>query len=212
MRQAARRMAQSINCNFGPGDMWLTLKYNPNRMKKLEQRIRNDGLEVTSDTIRTYAISDRGNFLRRVERDMKKKGVELKYIAATSDIDGKTGELVRVHHHLILPAAAFESVFKKWSQTEVDYKPLRNQDDYTPIAEYIIKQCRRQPDQKKYTCSRNLRKPVVVSEKIITVNRELKPPRGATVLYRSEYDREVPCQYVRYIAPPEKKKRGGKRE
>ncbi len=211
-KQAERRLAQTINCNYVPGDIWLTLKYSPKRLSKLENRIVKDGKEVTPDTIREYAISDRNRFLRRVKRDLEKLGIPLKYIAATSDVDGSTGELVRIHHHLILQAAAFESVFAKWSREEVDYKPLRNQEDYTPIAEYIIRQCRRQPDEKKYTCSRNLSKPVVLSEKIITVNKELKAPRGATVLHRSEYNRELPCQYVRYVAPKEKKKRGGKRE
>lgn len=210
-KAAVRSLARTINVNYKPGDIWVTLTYSEARLAKLVYRIMNDGKEPDMDTIWHYAVSDRDRFLRRVKREFKKSGEELPYVAATADIDGQTGEVVRIHHHLVLPKAAFDFVFKHWSQTEVDYKPLRDQKDYTPIAEYIIKQVRRQPDKKKYTTSRNLKKPEV-REKIVRFPKELKAPSGARVMQRGAYDPEIPVQYLRYIKPEKKQKRGGKRE
>ncbi len=39
--------------------------------------------------------------IRLVSRDMKKDGLELRYLIVTSDRDGKTGEHKRVHHEEI---------------------------------------------------------------------------------------------------------------
>lgn len=210
-KDAARRLSRVLNCNYGPGDIFLSLTYSPARFEKIIMNIKKDGRDATPDTIREYAIHERDKFLRRVKRDLKKTGVELKYIAATSDIDGSTGELVRIHHHMVVQKAAFDFIFKQWSKEEVNYKPLRDQDDYTPIAEYILKQVRRQPDEKKYTASRNMKKPEI-KEKLVLVRKELTAPKNAKVMYRGEYDRETAFQYVRYIAPEKKQKRGGKRE
>ena len=212
MRLAVRKLAQTINCNYGQGDIFLTLKYSPERIEKLIGQIKADGLEATSDTIRDYAMHERDCFLRRVKRNMAARGEELRYIASTSDIDGETGELVKVHHHLIIPKAAFDFVFKHWAKDFTNYTPLDNRKDHTALAEYIIKQCRRQPDKKKYTVSQNMKKPIVLSEKIITVKEELKVPRGANVTHRDPFDIAAPSQYVRYIEPEKKRKRGGKRE
>jgi hypothetical protein len=212
MRLAVRKLAQSIHCNFRQGDIFLTLKYSQERIDKLIEEIKADGQDVTPDTIRLYAIHERDCFLRRIKRNMLARGQELRYIASTSDIDGSTGELVKVHHHLIIPKEAFDFVFRHWAKDWTNYTPLDNRKDHTALAEYIIKQCRRQPDKKKYTVSQNLKKPVVISEEIITVKEELKVPRGANVTHRDPFDFTAPTQYVRYIEPPKNKKRGGKRE
>lgn len=210
-KSAARHLARTINANYQPGDIWATLTYSPERYERLMQCIREDGKEPELNVIQEYAEHDRDKCVRRIKRDLAKKGIELKYVAATADIDGSTGEYVRIHHHLVLPKDAYDILLKHWSKTEVDLKPLKNQDDYTPVAEYIIKQVRRQPDKKKYTVSRNMVKPEI-REKIVMVRKELTAPRGAKVMFRSEYDRERASQYIRYIDEPEKRKRGGKRE
>lgn len=210
-KSAARHLARIINVNFQAGDIWATLTYSPERLDRIMGKIREDGKDPDPDTIRDYAIHERDKFLRRVKRALEKQGISLKYVAATADIDGETGACVRIHHHLIVPKDAFDLLFKHWSKTEVDYKPLRHQDDYTPIAEYIIRQVRRQPDKKKYTVSRNMKKPEI-KEMIVFVRKDLKAPRGAKVMYRSEFSLDQPCQYIRFIAPEKIRKRGGKRE
>ena len=45
----------------------------------------------------------------------KALGIPFRYIPFTSDLDGKTGEVVRVHHHIIVNAEAAEIALEKWS-------------------------------------------------------------------------------------------------
>ena len=210
-RAAEKCLARNINCNFNQGDLWITLSYSESRLERLVDRIIQGSPDFTPETIRREAIRERDLFLRRVKREMQKQNIEFKYIASTSDMDGDTGEQVRIHHHIIVQKSAYDAVLKHWSREEAYIRPLRDQKDYTPIAIYIIKQVRRQPDQKKYTSSRNLAKPKI-REKIILIRQELKAPRGAVVMHRGEYDYDSSTQYIRYVKPPEKMKRGGRRE
>ena len=209
-RDAVKRLARVMNCNFRHGDLWVTLKYDQVRMKVLTDRIAADGQMPDMDTIRAYAVRERDRFLRRVKDTLKKQGMSLKYVKVTSDLDGETGEAVRIHHHLILPAAAREAVYRHWGVDDVRIDPLRDQKDYTPLAEYLIRQVRRQPDMKKYSVSRNMDKPIVKEEIVYTAS-ELKVPKGARLMHRSEYSLERTTQYIRYIRPEKKKKRGGRK-
>ena len=209
-RDAVKRLARVINCNFRHGDLWVTLKYDQVRMDQLIARIIADGKTPDMDTIRAYAVRERDNFLRRVKDALKKQGLSLKYIKVTSDLDGETGEVVRIHHHLILSAAAREAVYRHWGVDDVRMDPLRDQKDYTPLAEYLIRQVRRLPDMKKYSVSRNMAKPIVKEEIVYTAG-ELKAPKGARLMHRSEYSLERPTQYIRYIRPERKRKRGGRK-
>ena len=196
-RRAARTLARLINCNFSAGDILVTLSYGPERLEKLKDAA---GAVEDGDALREAAVHERNLFLRRLTRGLAQKGIDLKYIAVTADTGFGTDAPARLHHHIILPKAAFDLVFRHWSRTEVDYRPLKDQKDYTPVAEYLTRQVKRRPDQKKYTCSRNLAKPVV-REKIVYAMPELKAPRGAVVTHRDEYDRGAPFQYIRYIKP-----------
>ena len=90
-----------------------------------------------------------------MKRELDKAGVSLRYVAVTSDMDGDTGETVRVHHHLVVDRAARDAFAEKWAgMGGVDWKPLSPQVDYTPLASYLIRQIRRVPDKKKFVSSR----------------------------------------------------------
>ncbi len=210
-KSAARRLARVIHCNFKPGDLFITLKYGPEKLAALKARIIGDEKEVTPDSLREYAIADRDRFIRRIRRTLERSGQKLRYIASTSDVDSSTGEYVKVHHHLILPKEIRKLVEKNWPVEYTNFSPLDHRKDHTALAEYIVKQARRQPDAKKYTVSQGMKQPTV-TEKIVLIREELKPPRGAQVTFKSAYDPMQPYQYVRSIKPEGKKKRGGKRE
>jgi hypothetical protein len=89
----------------------------------------------------------------------------------------------------------------------VDYRPLHDQADYTPVAEYLMRQVRRLPDASKYKGSRNLKKPELISEEIVYQSRELKVPRGCRLMHRAEY---MPgeAQYIRYVKENTKPRKG----
>lgn len=203
---AQKALARLLNANFGSGDCLLGLDYSEAGMEKILSRGREAGLAVDDEdeAVRMNAIWEAAdheisNCLRRAKRKAKKLGVELKAVYCTSDMDGQTGEQVRVHHHLVInreARAAFELAWKDMGG--VDWETLwENQEDLTPVAEYLIRQVRRIPDAKKYHSTRNLIRPEP-KDRIAMNDAEMRPPKGARLVYRSEFRPGLP-QYIRYI-------------
>lgn len=207
-----KQLARLINANFGPGDLLLGLDYSSEGMDRLEAWAVSHGLDPYSpdeaermEAIRRAADWALGNLLRRVKRTLDKEGLVLRYVAITSDMDGDTLEAVRVHHHLVVhkeSKAVFVSKWEEWGG--VDWSSLSRQRDYTPIAEYFIRQVRNKvPDAKKYIPSRNLVRPQPRDRAAIT-EAELRAPKGTKLLFRNEFKPGKP-QYIRYLLPKEKR-------
>ena len=161
---AEKRLAHVIKANFGAGGLLLDLGYSPAGMARIMAYLEKWGTgpdalseEERQAAVRTAADREMQLVLRRVQRAMKQDGLELKYIGVTSDMDGDTGETVRVHHQLIVPEKAQAYFLDKWKTLGgVSVTVLERQADYTHIAEYLLRQVRRVPDAKKYRPSRNL--------------------------------------------------------
>lgn len=212
---AVKRFARELNANCNSEWDLLGLDYTPAYYKKLvsyaETHTFNiseefEGEAAQMEQIRLAADRELKNGIRRVKRELSKKGVELKCFSVTSDMDGDTGEYVRVHHHLVVPRYAREAFVKSWSkQGGVDWKPLSDQPDYTAVAEYLLKQVRRVKGEHKYSSSRNLIRPQP-DDRIAVSGAELRVPKGGELLYRSAY-RKGGAQYIRYILPEEKRQR-----
>ncbi len=136
-------------------------------------------------------------WLRRVKR---KFGGKIKALMITSDVDHETGELVRVHHHIVFAAEgiSWDLLRKEWKHGSVDIKQLRAQPDYTPIATYLMRQVRRQPDKKKYHVTQGMEMPII-EERVVLSNSEIRAPAGANVLERSEFSVDSIGQYIRYV-------------
>lgn len=216
-RSCARRLGRSINCNFTYGDVLLTPKYSPEGIAQLEAwagEHRQEG-ESWEDTMIRAAEHEADKYLRRIARMFQKMGVLFKYILITSDMDGDSGDTVRIHHHLMIPRLEWEKARDLWSLGWVDFQYLKKQDDYTPLAVYLCRQVRRRPDAKKYRTSRNLKKPVV-NERWAKGGEELKPDKGATLMERGPYEPGKP-QYIRFVKKekpekvPQKPKPGTKK-
>lgn len=140
---------------------------------------------------------------------LRKRGLVTRWVLAPSQIDGQTGELVRPHVHIVIPGDAFslrdkrlylgdEPVDDIWGLGCVDVQFLRHQRDYKPLADYIVNQSRGVPDEKKWTCSRNMKKPIVRRE-VVTSGAQLRVPAGALELPGTRYDPEKGQNFVRYI-------------
>jgi len=208
---AVKQLARLINANFGQGDLFLGLDYSQAGLAKVTERARKNGLDPETadegqrmDMIREAAEHELVLVLRRVKRALAKEQQDaLRYIAITSDMDGDTGEAVRVHHHLIVPKEVREIFVEKWKELGgVDWSPLSAQEDYTPVAEYLMRQVRRIPDAKKYVSSRNLIRPKPKDRTVLS-DAELRVPKGSKLLHRSEYTPGRP-QYIRYTIPGRK--------
>lgn len=213
---AQKQMARLLNANFHQGDLLLGLDYSPAGMERLEKYIaahpfpiRESG-NVEADhmeQLRQAADREMRLCLRRVKRELAKDGIDLKYVAITSDMDGDTGEAVRVHHHLVVNREARDAFTGKWEALGgVAWSPLSGQLDYTAIAEYFIRQVRRVPDAKKYISSRNLVRPQP-KDRIVISDAEIRVPKGGKLLARNAF-RPGCAQYIRYILPPERRSGG----
>lgn len=213
---AQKALARLINANFIAGDLLMGLDYSGKGMEKILAWGRAHGLPVDSDdeteqmnAVWEAASHELDNALRRVKRRLEKQGIELKAIYSTSDMDGETGETVRVHHHLVVNSEsreAFVDAWEKYGLGGVAWSPLwQDQEDRTPIAEYIVRQVRRIPDAKKYRSTRNLYRPQP-KDRIALSDAELRCPAGGKLLFRQEFRAGRP-QYIRYALPEKRRKR-----
>lgn len=193
---AVLRLARILNCNYEAGDLWLTLTFD------------QEGLASVGDDWAQAKKAER-KFLDRLIYRLKKQGITTKWVLAASEIDGETGEVVRKHAHVVITGDGFrvedkrlmlgnECVDDIWGLGTVDYRFLRHQRDYLPIAKYIVSQARHIADEKKWTCSRNMKKPIVRRE-IVTSGSQLRVPAGAMELPGTRYDPEKGINTVRYI-------------
>ena len=201
-----KELARLINANFKQGDILLGLDYSEEGYRKLLNRAENYDADTEADRIFQVAAHEANLCARRVKREAQKLGIEIKSIITTSDMDGDTGERVRVHHHLVINREAAELFEKKWKLGGVNRETLSAQEDYTPIANYLIRQVRHIRDVKKYTSSRNLERPKG-KDRIAVNNSELRVPKGTKLLYRNQYIPYMP-QYMRYYILPKEDNNG----
>ena len=192
---AVRTLSRLINCNFDKHDIYLTLSFD-------DEHYPEDRAAMQKETV---------NFIRRLTRSMAKAGApEVKYITVLSEKDGKTGNQVRKHAHIVISGKYAEfkdgewyvgkkTISQIWGRGIAYAEPLRNQDDYTPLAVYLIKQATADENAKKYTCSRNMAQPIITEEDCVT-DRQFKAPKGATIC-ENRYDTLIGENYIRYIAP-----------
>lgn len=152
------------------------------------------------DALRDAADRTLANCIRRVKRELAREGIDLKYISVTADVDGKTGEAVRVHHHLIVQRAARDAFLRKWQEQGlggVSWSPLEKQDDYLEIAKYLLAQARRSREgEHKYSASRNLVRPQP-KDRVAASSSEVRVPKGCRLLHRQEF-KPGKAQYIRY--------------
>lgn len=214
---ALKNASRLINANFGAGDLLIGLDYSEAGMARLERYAAESPAEGENEetahmeAIRRAAERELRLCLRRVKRELAKDGTQLRYLAVTSDMDGDTGEAVRVHHHIIVNEEGKEAFVQKWASLGgVEWETLREQVDYIRLAEYLLRQVRRVPDAKKFLTSRNLVRPEP-KDRIAVSDAELRVPRGGKLLHRSEYRPGGP-QYMRYMLPRERWRKPEKKE
>lgn len=215
-RSALKRFTRTINANFEAGDLLIGPTYDDAHLLPMLAQAGED-----LDALNALAMEQQRLFLRRLKRELAKVGVELRCIAMASDMDGATGEVVREHHHIIVKGDGFawrdktmwiggRKLDEIWGLGSVGVKVVDSRIDHAAMAAYLWRQVRRIPDRKKYSPTRNLRKPELVSEKVVFEDaREIQPPKGARLTYRAEHV-VGEGQYIRYIVPEKKpRKRGG---
>ena len=205
---AEKRLARLIHANFGCGDYLVGLDYSAEGLTMTAYGLDQDDPEY-EDKLYHAAHHQLRLWIARVREACRKAGVPFRYIAVTSDMDGKTGEAKRIHHHVIVNAEAAEIAVAKWTRGGTHHEHLYDVVDQTALAAYLLNQVRRMPDEKKYIPSRNLVIPQP-KDRIAKSGAELAVPRGGQLLHRNEYKPGRP-QYIRYILPEVGKIRRGEK-
>lgn len=197
-QNAVRTMARLLNENFRAGDLLFGLDYDEVALRKMEGSGQGGGEEI--NRLRQAARKELQRAIKRIRYHAGKQGIPLKYIAITSDLNGKTGEQVRVHHHLVVNAEAKALFEKNWKAGGVNFRKLSAQPDYTSIAVYLLAQVRPENNEKKYTTSRDTLVRPEPKDRIARNESVIRAPKGAVLL---DSGKNIPgqCQYIRYVLP-----------
>lgn len=199
-RAAVKQLARTLNCNCDKRDVLVTCKYTDEWLGQFSTWEEQDKLT--------------GKFLRRMRNALKKEGAELRAVIVPSEMDGETGRKVRPHVHIVLMGGGVifrdgewwigeKTITELWGMGSTYTEPLHDQVDYTPLAVYLLRQARRGENVKKYSCTRNLKKPEI-TEQVVTTAGAMKAPARALLLESGEYNIETGCHYIRYLAPEHK--------
>ena len=147
IRMAEKRLRRIINHNFYPGDLYITLDYEPKNRPKDRETIRKHG----------------NDFKRKLRTRYKKLGIPLRYIYVV-----ERGERGALHHHILIPdGASVKELRKLWPHGRIHVDPLDGSRQYRRLAAYFIKYAvkTRRTDKslmkQYYEPSRNLKKPKV---------------------------------------------------
>ena len=123
-RESVLALARFLNCNYRGGDLFLTLKYSDGRLP--------------ADRAEAKRIAK--NFIRRLARAYRKKhGKALIWALVTADRSSKTGDPVRLHHHVVLNAMDWELIAANWPADEFSCRHLDDSGDYTAVARYMVR-------------------------------------------------------------------------
>lgn len=201
-REAVKQLARLINCNFGAGDLWLTVGYDDETLAAMgadpEER-KAQGKEFLH------------KFIKKCQRQLGKEGRKLRYIATTSVKASGAEEAARLHHHIIMDRLDYERLCGLWpcGSEYISYRIIDGRGDYTGIARYMLANAGTANGKKRWTSSLGLKKPVY-TEPVPVRDLAIKAPRNGRIEENVIlYDREggTGSAYMRYVRLPKQPKR-----
>lgn len=144
-RNAAKKLSRLINANFVENDMHMVWTYDP--VNRAENPVE--------------AGKDMQKAIRKLKREYKKIGLELKYVAVTEY--GKRS----MHHHLVINSGLDVAAIQKiWGLGKIHVTLLDDSGDYERLAKYLLKQSDKtfnDPEKsvwaKRWCAGRNLERP-----------------------------------------------------
>lgn len=148
---AIERLSWLLNANFKRGnDSHCTLTYKNETLPKPDE-----------------AKNILAGFLRKLRKEYKKAGKELKYVSVT-EYKNK-----RLHHHIVLnDTNMLSEVMRLWDKYGRVHAKILYTDDLSELAEYLIKETSKTFRSenaihgRRYTASKNLTQPKITIERI----------------------------------------------
>lgn len=139
-KNAVKHLWLTLNENFAPGDLLLTLTYRKDKRPTQEQAKR-----------------DMSDYLRKVRAVYKRAGMECRYIWVC-EFKSKA-----LHFHLVLPRVDVGKLAELWPHGMTRPEYLYKEGNFYPLAEYLIKETRKtfresKVSGRRWNSSKNLRK------------------------------------------------------
>lgn len=172
MKAALRELTRILNGNFSymHGDLLVTFSFDQ------EPESRKAAWDIFGKKC-----------LKPLRKICKDKGKELKFCAVVSDMDGETKNRERIHIHAVLGGCTMEDVRTCWQLGVIDCRTIRREKTHARLAAYLLKQCRCEPDEKKWHTSRNLERTRLLSETEVAGSPKYRLPKGAEIIAQGEY-------------------------
>lgn len=194
LREAVKRLARVLNCNFQGGDLFLSLKYSDERLPATKEEAKRE--------VR--------NFVRRIARAYRAAtGKKLRWALVTADRSSKTGKPVRLHHHVVMDAVDWALIAKHWPADQFSYRRLDGGGDYTAIARYMVMNAGYAGKSKAdfgptrtWSTSQGLEKPVYTAPEPVKGAGRFQVPKDARVVEREVREDEESgfhAAYIRYV-------------
>ena len=194
-REAIKRLARILNCNYQGGDLFLSLKYDDARLPETKAEAKQEAR----------------NFMRRICRAYKQQtGKKLRWVLVTADRSTKTGKPVRLHHHVVMDAVDWELIARNWPDDQFSYRRLDNSGDYTGIARYMLQNAGYERGERSWSSSQGLEKPIFTAPEPVRGAGTFKVPKQARIAektLRQDEETGFHSAYIRYILPEGEKER-----
>lgn len=158
---AIRKLTQILNENFSPDDWFVTLHY--------EMHNRPTDIETAKKQLT--------KFLTLLKKLYSENRIELRYVRTTA-----FGDKGALHHHIVIPKGVdTRKITKLWKEIikasqkarPPQYTALYSDGEYSALAAYFCRQgdnnTAKEKNMRKWTCSRNIKKPE--PEEVKTVNK-----------------------------------------
>lgn len=157
-KNTVKKLIRLMNCNFTNNDIMCTFTYD-------DAHLPSDIKKAQRDVI---------NYLRRLKTYVKHHNLpELKYIYVT-EYNNTDEKKIRVHHHIVMNFPERDVAEKYWKGGARTQSRRLQHDEFglEGLARYITKDPK---GTKRYTCSQNLKKPIVtVADSKMTNAKVLK--------------------------------------
>lgn len=215
-RSSVMNLARIINCNFGTGDWFVTLKYDDRHYPAAPSELPEEKREqeyLAAKRILTKKFLPK---LRSIYRETC--GKNLKAVWVTANWSTKQKHYCRIHHHLVLPADALGMAQEIWAEIggfdgTLQAENLSSEGDYSRIAAYMADNVQGRPaGENRWSGCRGMEKPVYSEPVEVTDAEGIAPLRDEVVKDVFEIldeDGRIVSKYMRGVFPERVLVRGG---